>query len=68
MVETKMTRDDFMVFFRNDDLLNTLSNDDKLEVFAQIIPGSSDLTKELFDDILADYSVTNLVIIDKNDG
>lgn len=61
-----MTRDDFMSFFRNDEQLNTLSNDDRIEVFSQIISGSSDFTKELFEEILADYSNSDLEVIDKN--
>lgn len=60
-----MTRDDFMSFFRNDEQLNTLSNDDRVEIFAQILSGGSDLTKEFLEDILADYSVTHIEIIDQ---
>jgi hypothetical protein len=68
MIETEMTRENFMSFFRNDEQLNTLSNDDKIEIFTQIISGGSDLTKELLEGILADYSVSHLKIIDKNYG
>lgn len=61
---TKMTRDDFMAFFRDDEFLNTLSSDDRIEVFAQILLGSSDFTKELLDDVLSDYGVAHLEVID----
>lgn len=61
---TKMTRDDFMAFFRDDEFLNTLSADDRIEVFAQILLGSSDFTKELLDDVLSDYGVAHLEVID----
>lgn len=59
-----MTREDFMSFFRDDKCLNTLSVDDRIEVFRTILAGSSDFTKELLDEILTDYYVPNLEIID----
>ncbi|HMR88562.1 MAG TPA: hypothetical protein PKD51_10425 [Saprospiraceae bacterium] len=61
---TKMTREDFMAFFRDEELLNTISADDRVEVFSQILHGSSEFTKELLDDILSDYNVGNLEVID----
>lgn len=62
----KMTRNDFMEFFRDEDSLNTLSPDDRVEVFQTILLGSSDFSAELLEDILADYSVTHLMVIDLN--
>jgi len=35
-----MTRDDFMNFFRDDEKLNLLSADDRVEVFRTILIGS----------------------------
>lgn len=64
----KITKDDFMLFFRNDEDLNTLSNDDRIEIFAQILSGGSDFSKELLDNILSDYSVSNLEIIEHSNG
>ena len=64
MEQTKMTRDDFMSFFRNEEQLNTLSNDDRVEVFATILSGGSHLKKELLNDILSDYSVSDIEVID----
>jgi hypothetical protein len=61
---SKMIRDDFMAFFRDEEYLNTLSADDRLEVFSQILHGSSDFTKELLDDVLSDYGVAHLEVID----
>jgi hypothetical protein len=61
---TKMTRDEFMAFFRDEECINTLSVDDRIEVFSTILLGSSDLKKSLFDEILSDYGVEHLEIID----
>lgn len=66
MESTNITRKEFMSFFRNDDQLNTLSNDDRVEIFAQILSGESDFTKKLLDDILIDYSVSHLKILNIN--
>ncbi|MCA6438276.1 MAG: hypothetical protein IM600_07725 [Bacteroidetes bacterium] len=60
----KITREDFMRFFRDDEKLNELSVDDRIEIFSTILSGSSDFTKKLLDEILFDYSVPNLEIID----
>lgn len=60
----KISREDFMKFFRDDEKLNELTVDDRIEIFRTILVGSSDITKELLDDILSDYSVNNLEIID----
>lgn len=58
-----LTREQFMKFFRNDDLLNTLTVDDRIEVFSSILAGNSDFTKELLDKVLSDYEVTNLEVV-----
>jgi hypothetical protein len=64
----EITRDDFMEFFRDNDKLNTLSVDDRIEVFSTILLGSSDFKKKLFDDIFSDYGVTNLEVIEVANG
>lgn len=60
----KMTRDDFMAFFRDEECLNTLSIADRKDVFSYILLGSSDFTKKLFDDILSDYCVEHLGVVE----
>ena len=59
---------DFLSFYRDDERLNTLSVDDRLEVFSGILLGSSDITKELLDGLLADYNggsdKEDLIIVD----
>jgi len=63
---TPMIRDEFMAFFRDDESLQTLTADDRIEIFSQILIGSSDLTKELIEGVLADYSVSHLRIVEEH--
>lgn len=58
-----LTKDNFMDFFRDNEKLNLLSADDRIEVFSTILIGSSDFKKKLFDDIFADYGIFNLEVI-----
>lgn len=62
-----MTRDNFMQFFRDDKKLNELSVDDRIEIFNSILVGSSDITKKLLDNLISDYCVGNLEVIELND-
>jgi len=62
-----ITREDFLSFFRDDECLNTLSPDDRIEVFSTILLGSSDFKKELFDRIFSDYCVSHLDVIEVED-
>ena len=66
MVPTnQITRDEFMAFFRSDESINTLSCDDRIEVFSTILLGNSDFKKKLFDEIFSDYCVGHLEVIEK---
>ena len=64
----RISRDDFMNFFRDDEKLSELTVDDRVEIFSYILLGSSDFTKELLDRVLSDYSVENLQILELKDG
>lgn len=64
----KISREDFMKFFRDNDKLNELTVDDRIEIFRTILIGSSDLTKDLLNEILDDYSVDNLEVIERTNG
>ena len=64
----RMTRDEFMAFFRDDECLNELSVDDRIEVFSTILLGSSDFKKSLFNEIFSDYSESHLDIIEIDNG
>ncbi len=56
-----------MQFFRDDEKLNELTPDDRNEIFRTIILGSCDITKELLEEIISDYNVLNLKVININD-
>ena len=60
----KISREDFMNFFRDSDQLNELTPDDRVEVFSTILLCGSDLTKALLNEILNDYSVSDLEVIE----
>jgi hypothetical protein len=60
----KISREDFMTFFRDDESLNKLSVDDRIEVFSTILLGSSDFKKKLFDEIFSDYCIDHLEVIE----
>lgn len=53
-----------MSFFRDDEKLNELSVDDRIEIFSYILLGSSDFKKKLFDEIFSDYNVKHLEVIE----
>lgn len=60
----KISREDFMNFFRDDEKLNELTVDDRFEIFTQVLIGSSDITKKNLDELLSDYCVENIEIIE----
>ena len=64
----EIEREIFMNFFRDDEKLNELTPDDRIEIFRTILLGSSDITKKLLDDILSDYSVLNLEVLEIGNG
>jgi len=55
-------REHFMRFFRDDERLNTLTVDDRVEIFRTVLLGSSDLTKELLNELLIDYGVEGISV------
>jgi hypothetical protein len=64
----QISREDFMKFFRDDEKLNELTVDDRVEIFRTILVGSSDLTKNLLNEVLGDYCVDNLEVIETENG
>lgn len=56
-----------MQFFRDDEKLNELTPDDRNEIFRTILLGSSDISKELLEELVSDYCVSNLKVINVKD-
>lgn len=64
MQDKTFNRDDFMAFFRDEAKLNTLTNEDRIEIFSSVLAGSSELTVSLLDEVLRDYDVQNIIVIE----
>ena len=62
----KISRENFMKFFRDTEKLNKLSPDDRVEIFRTILLGSSDFSKDLLNEILGDNCIDNLEVICRN--
>lgn len=62
--KTHINRSSFMEFFRDDESLNELTPDDRIEIFRTVLLGHSDFTKELLEEVLYDYSVSHLKVIE----
>jgi len=56
------TSADFMAFFRDEACLKSLTADERIEISLQILQGSSDITADLLNELLSDYSVHALNI------
>lgn len=52
----------FMDAFNDDEFLNQLSPDDRVDIFLTVLTGSSDITKGLLTKLLEDYCVDDLEI------
>ncbi len=63
-MDSTMTRDDFMAFFRDDERLNTLNVDDRIEVFSTILVGSTDITEARLKALVRDYCVEGVDVIE----
>lgn len=64
----QISKEDFMHFFRDTEKLNELTPDDRIEIFRTILLGSSDFSKDLIDEILVDYAVDHLEVVEINNG
>lgn len=65
--EAEITREKFMQFFRSEEFHNKLSPDDTTEIFTKVLHGSTDVTADLLNSIISDYSVEGLEVIESND-
>jgi len=52
-------KDDFLRFFRSEHYSDLLTSDEKREIFLTSLQGSSDITRELLEQLCSDYN-TNL--------
>lgn len=57
-----MAPKEFINFFNDDEQLNTLSADDRVELFYSIMKDSDDITAQLLNEIVSDYSAELEVI------
>jgi hypothetical protein len=58
-----ITRQQFMDFFRDTNKLNELTPDDRTEIFGTILLGSDDITKQLLEELISDYCVPHLKVL-----
>jgi len=58
-------REIFMDIFRLDEFHDIVTVDDAHEVFAGVLHGECDFTKEFLDEIFSDYSVSDIEIIER---
>ena len=52
-----MNRDDIMAYFRLENAEQDLSPEDRIEIFLNVLLGSSDITKELIEDLFTNYGM-----------
>jgi hypothetical protein len=64
----QLSREDFMHFFRDTEKLDELTPDDRIEIFRTILLGSSDFSIELINEILVDYAVDHLEVLEISNG
>nr|WP_064194552.1 hypothetical protein [Acinetobacter baumannii] len=60
-----MDREHFMDFFRNDEKLEQLTPDDRIEIFLNVLLGSSDIDVKLLNELLNNYDISDIVISEK---
>lgn len=58
-----ISRDIFMEVFRSSNFHNLINDEDAIEIFMGVLKGSSDLTADRLNALLADYSVGNLAVV-----
>ncbi|PQI39233.1 hypothetical protein C5U22_18805 [Acinetobacter baumannii] len=56
-----MDREHFMDFFRNDEKLEQLTPDDRIEIFLNVLLGSSDIDVKLLNELLNNYLCTRQI-------
>ena len=60
------TRDQFMAFFRDNNFISMLTNDDKAEIAAQILAEDAVINHERLQEVLTEYNLSfNQIVMDK---
>ncbi|MCT9244367.1 hypothetical protein KTH25_20180 [Acinetobacter baumannii] len=62
-----MDREHFMDFFRNDEKLEQLTPDDRIEIFLNVLLGSSDIDVKLLNELLNNRPLAKVVIASSSD-
>lgn len=57
-----MDREHFMDFFRNDEKLEQLTPDDRIEIFLNVLLGSSDIDVKLLNELLNNYDIRKALL------
>ena len=61
------TRDQFMAFFRDNNSISMLTNDDKAEIAAQILAEDAVLNHQRLQEVLSEYNLSaHQVVMDQN--
>ena len=61
------TRDQFMAFFRDNNSISMLTNDDKAEIAAQILSEEAVLNHQRLQEVLSEYNLSvHQVVMDQN--
>ncbi len=61
------TRDQFMAFFRDNNSISMLTNDDKAEIAAQILAEDAVINHQLLKEVLSEYNLSvHQIIKDQN--
>ena len=60
-------RDQCMAFFRDNNFISSLTNDDKAEIAAQILAEDSVINHQRLQEVLSDYNLSvHQVVMDQN--
>ena len=66
-LQSLTTRDQFMAFFRDNNSISMLTNDDKAEIAAQILAEDAVINHQRLQEILSEYNLSvHQIVTDKN--
>jgi len=66
-LQSLTTRDQFMAFFRDNNSISMLSNDDKAEIAAQILAEDAIINHKRLQELLSEYNLSvQQIVMDQN--